>query len=74
MATDHKLKRLALIGPVLPYRGGIAQHTTMLHRALPDLCKHLTISFARQYPALIFPGRAIATQPTKDTGNPGLCI
>jgi glycosyltransferase involved in cell wall biosynthesis len=50
------LKRLALIGPVLPFRGGVAQHTTMLQRALPDLSKHLTISFTRQYPTLIFPG------------------
>lgn len=50
--------RVALIGPVLPFRGGIAQHTTMLHRALPDLVEHLTISFTRQYPAIIFPGES----------------
>jgi len=50
--------RVALIGPVLPFRGGIAQHTTMLHRALPELADHRTISFTRQYPALIFPGES----------------
>lgn len=50
--------RVALIGPVLPFRGGIAQHTTMLHRAMPELGEHLTISFTRQYPALIFPGES----------------
>ncbi len=30
----------------------------MLHRALPELTEHLTISFTRQYPALIFPGES----------------
>ena len=49
-------QRLALIGPVLPFRGGIAQHTTMLHRAMPEVAEHLTVSFTRQYPAFIFPG------------------
>jgi glycosyltransferase involved in cell wall biosynthesis len=48
--------RVALIGPILPFRSGIAQHTTMLHRALPELTQHLAISFSRQYPAMIFPG------------------
>jgi len=27
-------ERILLIGPVLPYRGGIAQNTTMLYRIL----------------------------------------
>ncbi|MCG6967115.1 MAG: glycosyltransferase [Chromatiaceae bacterium] len=30
----------------------------MLHRALPELAERLTISFSRQYPALIFPGES----------------
>lgn len=47
-----------MLGPVLPFRGGIAQHTTMLHRALPEVAQHLTVSFTRQYPALIFPGES----------------
>ena len=49
---------VGLIGPVLPFRGGIAQHTTMLHRALltrSDLC---TISFKRQYPKFLYPGKS----------------
>jgi glycosyltransferase involved in cell wall biosynthesis len=56
--TESAGTKVALIGPVLPFRGGIAQHTTMLHRALPELTAHLTISFSRQYPALIFPGES----------------
>jgi glycosyltransferase involved in cell wall biosynthesis len=50
--------RLGLIGPVLPYRGGIAQHTTMLHRVLRARGSVETLSFRRQYPACLFPGRS----------------
>jgi glycosyltransferase involved in cell wall biosynthesis len=50
--------RIALIGPILPFRGGIAQHTTMLHRALTGCSDLLTISFSRQYPRGLFPGES----------------
>lgn len=50
--------RILLIGPVLPYRGGIAQHTTMLHRVLREQVDCLTISFSRQYPRWLFPGKS----------------
>ena len=48
--------RLALIGPVPPLRGGIAQHTVKLHRVLRDRADLLTVSFTRLYPARLFPG------------------
>lgn len=51
-------ERILIIGPVLPYRGGIAQHTTMLHRALREQSECLTISFSRQYPRWLFPGKS----------------
>ncbi|HHJ18938.1 MAG TPA: glycosyltransferase [Gammaproteobacteria bacterium] len=51
-------KRLALIGPILPFRGGISQHTTMLHRTLKQQADLLTISFSRQYPAWLYPGES----------------
>ena len=38
--------RVLIVGPVQPYRGGIAQHTTMLHRALREQTDCLTISFS----------------------------
>jgi len=50
--------RIAIIGPILPFRGGIAQHTTMLLRALADTCDVRAFSFSRQYPASIFPGES----------------
>ncbi len=51
-------RQVALIGPVLPFRGGIAQHTTMLARTLRETCDLLLISFSRQYPSWLFPGES----------------
>ena len=51
--------RLALIGPVYPYRGGIAHYTTALHRAIREAGHSiLMISFSRQYPDWLFPGHS----------------
>ena len=51
--------RLALIGPVYPYRGGIAHYTTALCRALRKRGhKVLLVSFKRQYPQWLFPGQS----------------
>lgn len=50
--------RVALIGPVLPFRGGIAQYTTQLRRALAPLCTLRTVSYLRQYPAWLYPGKS----------------
>lgn len=48
--------RVVVIGPMLPYRGGIAQHTNMLHQALNKLSECIAVSFARQYPRWLYPG------------------
>ncbi|MEM3658410.1 MAG: glycosyltransferase [Candidatus Hadarchaeum sp.] len=51
--------RVALIGPVYPYRGGIAHYTTMLYRALRERGHDvLMVSFKRQYPRWLYPGRS----------------
>jgi len=51
--------RFVLIGPVYPYRGGIAHYTTMLYRALRERGHEvLLVSFKRQYPQWLFPGRS----------------
>lgn len=50
--------RVCLVGPVAPYRSGIAHHTSALLRDLigrPSV-DVLTLSFARQYPAWLYPG------------------
>ena len=51
--------KVVLIGPVFPYRGGIAHYTTMLNKALRDAGHDvLLISFKRQYPQWLFPGES----------------
>jgi glycosyltransferase involved in cell wall biosynthesis len=49
--------RVALVGPVYPYRGGIAHYTTMLARSLAERHETLVISFRRQYPNWLYPGK-----------------
>lgn len=62
--------RIALIGPVFPYRGGIAQYTTELSRALHPGCRLRTISFSRQYPAWLYPGKSDREPGTEDASEP----
>lgn len=50
--------KILIIGPVQPYRGGIAQHTTLLHRELSHNYECMTISFSRQYPRWLYPGKS----------------
>lgn len=51
------MTRLTLIGPVWPYRGGIALHTTLIARTLRQGGYPLqVISFRRQYPQWLYPG------------------
>ena len=47
-----------LVGPAYPYRGGIAHFTHALARALQRRNEDVeVITFARQYPEVLFPGR-----------------
>jgi len=59
--------RLVVIGPVWPYRGGIAQHTALLARALADHGHEVRLlTYRRLYPRWLFPGRTVidpSTQP-----------
>jgi len=49
--------KISMIGPVYPYRGGIAHYTTSLAIALKNAGHDVkTISFRRQYPAFLYPG------------------
>lgn len=56
--------KIVLIGPTYPFRGGIAHYTTLLCKALKQ--KHIVkfISFKRQYPQMLFPGKS-----DRDDGN-----
>lgn len=53
-----KTVKIVLIGPVYPYRGGIAHYTSLLSRAIEQEGHSLKlISFKRQYPRILFPGK-----------------
>ena len=49
--------RITVIGPVYPYRGGIAHYTGQMIQALGTAGHRVhTVSFKRQYPAWLYPG------------------
>jgi glycosyltransferase involved in cell wall biosynthesis len=50
--------KIVLIGPTYPFRGGIAHYTTLLCRALRQSHEVKFISFKRQYPRILFPGKS----------------
>lgn len=48
-----------IIGPVYPYRGGIAHYTTQLSKKLLEADHEIhNISFRRQYPEWLYPGKS----------------
>ena len=64
MANKNK-KRIVLIGPVFPYKGGISHYTGLLSRTLNERYEFRLISWKMQYPKLLFP------REQKDYGNDG---
>ena len=54
----RKVKDVYLIGPVSPYRGGISQYTENLYKALKNITNTTLISFSRQYPKILYPGKS----------------
>jgi glycosyltransferase involved in cell wall biosynthesis len=51
--------KIALVGPVYPYRGGIAHYTAQLYAALAAARHDLWLTtFRRQYPQWLFPGKS----------------
>lgn len=49
-------RRIAILGPTHPFRGGIAHYTTLLARHLRESHDVALVSFERQYPSWLFPG------------------
>ena len=69
-----------MVGTAYPMRGGIAHYTALLYKYLAQRHKVWVISFRRQYPTLLFPGRSqmeqggpawpVPSEPILDTLNP----
>lgn len=56
LPTD--LMNIALVGPVYPYRGGIALYTALFAKQLRQRHSVRVYSFRQQYPGWLFPGRS----------------
>ena len=49
-------RRIALVGPLHPWRGGLAQYLGLLGEALEAHAEVRAVTFTRQYPDFLFPG------------------
>lgn len=59
------MTRICLIGPTYPFRGGISHYTTLLANALRQVATVRLVSFSRQYPQWLFPGRGGDKDPSQ---------
>lgn len=48
------MKKIVLIGPVYPYKGGIAHYTSLMYQALSKKYQVEMISYKMQYPKFLF--------------------
>jgi D-inositol-3-phosphate glycosyltransferase len=53
---EHARPRIALLGPLAPWRGGLAQYLALLGEALARHAEVWGVTFTRQYPEFLFPG------------------
>jgi glycosyltransferase involved in cell wall biosynthesis len=63
--------KICVIGPTYPYRGGISHYTTLLYRHLRKRHDCSFISFKKQYPKWLFPGktdRDVSAEKLKEPG------
>lgn len=49
-------RRIGLVGPVHPWRGGLAQYLQLLGETLQSHAEVRAVTFSRQYPDFLFPG------------------
>lgn len=55
---QNKKSRFVVFSTFYPFRGGIAQFSALLYRALENNGKDVTaVTFKRQYPNILFPGK-----------------
>lgn len=58
--------RVVIVGPVFPYRAGIAYCTTRLAQELEKSCDVSIVSFSRQYPKKFYPGESDIDETLRD--------
>ena len=64
--------KICLIGPTHPFRGGISHYTTLLFRHLRKRHDTLFVSFIRQYPKWLFPGKTDIDPSQSRIHEPGI--
>lgn len=52
--NNEKMKKIVLVGPVYPYKGGISHYTGMMFQALAKKYKVIMVSYKLQYPKCLF--------------------
>src|SRR5450759_707748 len=63
--------RIAVVGPTHPFKGGVAQHTTVLAQRLVAAGHDVEIvSWLRQYPQRLYPGRQTVEKPEFEPFEP----
>jgi D-inositol-3-phosphate glycosyltransferase len=66
--------KIALVGPGWPLRGGIAQYSTKLAGELALHHELTYIGYARQYPALLFPGKTQLDESAQPLKHPAQAL
>ena len=51
---NNPLKKIIMIGPVYPYKGGISHYTGLMNRSLAEKYETIMISYKMQYPKFLF--------------------
>ena len=67
-AKMEHLKKILLIGPVYPYKGGIAHYTSLMYTALQEKSNVYMMSYKLQYPKFLY------KKEQKDYRNSTFCI
>ena len=54
MSEKKKRKKVVMIGPVYPYKGGIAYNAATMINSLKKRFNVITVSYKMQYPKILF--------------------
>jgi len=67
---DNETLRIALVGPMHPYRGGIAHYLEKMETGLRERGHEtVPVTFTRQYPELLFPGKTQYVEDAETTDD-----
>jgi glycosyltransferase involved in cell wall biosynthesis len=55
--------KIVFLSTFYPYRGGIAQFNALIYREIEKVCEVEAVTFSRQYPAILFPGKTQLVTP-----------